>query len=90
MSVSSLNVHNRLTASSLATLLDARKETKTVAELRQLCHDFNIDEKVLRQLTRYVTSPSLSLQRTHKNEKDDTYLVSLHMLVSKCERKAHA
>ncbi|KAL7009145.1 hypothetical protein EMMF5_001343 [Cystobasidiomycetes sp. EMM_F5] len=69
------SIRNRFTTSSLTTLLDARKEITTSADLRKLCNDFDCDEAVLQQLTRYVTSPSLSLQRSAQNEKEDTYLV---------------
>ena len=69
-------VHNRLSASALTTLLDARKEVKTAGEMRKLYDDFNCDEGTVQRLTRYVTSPSLSLQRDAQHEKDDTYLVS--------------
>lgn len=76
-------VHNRLSASALTTLLDARKEVKTAGEMRKLYDDFNCDEATVQRLTRYVTSPSLSLQRDAQHEKDDTYLVS-HARLRRC------
>ena len=76
MTASSSMIHNRLTVSALTTLLDARKDVKSSADMRRLCNDFNCDEQMLRRLTRYVTSPSLSLQKTTKANSSETYLVS--------------
>ena len=66
---------NRLTASSLTTLLDARKEITSAAELRRLCADFNCDVEMVERLAGRVTSPSVSLVRSEQQEKEDTYLV---------------
>lgn len=49
---------------------------KSPAEYRRLCDDFNCDPEVIDRLARFVTSPSLTLQRSEKQEKEDTYLVS--------------
>merc|ERR1711974_420377 len=67
-------IRNRLTTGSLTTLLDARKEVKSPAEYKRLCDDFNCDADVIDKLARYVTSPSLTLQRSEKQEKEDTYM----------------
>ena len=79
--VSTPKLRNVVTAGSLTTLLDARKEVKSPQELRRLCADFNCDPDKIEQLGKYITSPSVSLIRSKKQEKDDTYLVSFSLMV---------
>ena len=67
---------NCVSAANLSTLLDARKEIKSLAEFTKLCNDFNCDVEVVQKLGKYFTSPSLTLQRTKQQEKDETYIVS--------------
>jgi hypothetical protein len=72
----SSDLRNRLTVSSLVTMLDARKEVKSAEEYRRLCADFNCDPDVVDRLCRHITSPSISLMRSSDEEKKSTYLVS--------------
>lgn len=73
----SSSLRNKLTVSSLVTLLDARKEIKSAEEYRRLCEDFNCDPQVVDRLCRHITSPSISLIRSSDQEKKNEYLVSL-------------
>lgn len=68
-------MRNKLSANHLTTLLDARKDIKTFAELKKLCEDFNCDVDMIQRLAGHVTSPSVSLIRNEKLEKDDSYMV---------------
>jgi hypothetical protein len=72
----SSSLRNKLTVSSLVTLLDARKEIKSAQEYRRLCEDFNCDAEVIERVCRYITSPSISLIRNADQEKKNEYLVS--------------
>lgn len=72
----SSSLRNKLTVSSLVTLLDARKEVKSAQEYRRLCEDFNCDSEVVEKLCRHITSPSISLIRSADQEKKNEYLVS--------------
>lgn len=71
----SSSIRNKLTVSSLVTLLDARKEVKSAQEYRRLCADFNCDPEALERLCRHITSPSISLIRNADHEKKNEYLV---------------
>lgn len=75
-SVSS-SIRNKLTVSSLVTLLDARKEIKSAEEYRRLCADFNCDPEAVDRLCRYISSPSISLVRSAAQQKNNEHLVSL-------------
>ncbi|KAK9898089.1 hypothetical protein P389DRAFT_179543 [Cystobasidium minutum MCA 4210] len=70
----SSSLRNKLTVSSLVTLLDARKEIKSAEEYRRLCEDFNCDPEAIDRLSRHITSPSISLIRNADQEKKNEYL----------------
>lgn len=80
----SSSLRNKLTVSSLVTLLDARKEIKSAQEYRRLCEDFNCDPDVIDRLCRHISSPSISLIRSADQEKKNEYLVSLFLSNYSC------
>lgn len=50
---------NRMPASAIVAMLDARKECRTQADLEQVARGFDVDVDVMQRLARYVNAPSV-------------------------------
>ncbi|KZT54575.1 hypothetical protein CALCODRAFT_456463 [Calocera cornea HHB12733] len=64
---------NRTSASSLADMLNERKEARTQADLVNIAKDYSVDVEVLNTLARYVNAPTVGpqIQREIKDEDDE-------------------
>ncbi|KAF8320097.1 hypothetical protein DL93DRAFT_2053115, partial [Clavulina sp. PMI_390] len=57
-------IPNRMSAATLADLLDARKETTSPSDLQALAKTYSIDKSLLATLSRVVNSPSVGERTT--------------------------
>lgn len=73
---------NRVLASSLTELLEARKSVTNSAELETLARRYHVDAATLRRLGQVVNTPSID-ERTVVRTRDERGQESLTMMVSR-------